>query len=239
MRSATPAPDALAELLARDRGAAVRQVAVLDAQDRIGVHTGPGCIPFAGHVAGDGFSCQANMMASDRVWGAMAERFRGAGGPLAHRLLAALDAGEEAGGDVRGRQSAALLVVQPEGEPWERTVELRVEDHPEPLDELRRLVALSDAYAEASEGDRLAGLGRHADAAARYVRAAELAPDNHELMFWGGLGIALAGDLDGGARRVAAAIAREPGFRDLLPRLTPETAPAAAAVLARLEGRPG
>jgi uncharacterized Ntn-hydrolase superfamily protein len=237
IRVGVTAPDALARLLEADPEADVRQVAAIDASGRVAVHTGAGCIPYAGDASGDDFSCQANMMGSEAVWGAMADAFRRAEGPLTHRLLAALDAGEGAGGDVRGRQSAALLVVGRTGEPWERTVELRIEDHADPLAELRRLVRLSEAYAEAGEGDRLVGEGRHREAAARYIRAAELVPDNHELMFWAGLGTALAGDVDGGAERVAAAIALEPGWGELLPRLTPDTAPSAAAVLARLRDR--
>ena len=151
------------------------------------VWTGAGCIAFAGHAVGDAFSAQANMMASEAVWGAMAEAFTRATGPLARRLLAALQAAEGAGGDARGRQSAALVVVPASGEPWERVVELRVEDHAEPLDELERLLVLHDAYALATRGDDLTGEGRHAEAGEAYRAAAALAPDNHELLFWAGL----------------------------------------------------
>jgi uncharacterized Ntn-hydrolase superfamily protein len=231
--------EALDELLAADEQARVRQVAVVDREGARAVHTGEGCIPYAGHVEGEDFSAQANMMASPKVWPAMAEAFRGAGGPLTRRLLAALDAGESAGGDVRGRQSAALLVVPAGGEPWERTVELRVEDHPQPLDELRRLLDLADAYAVATEGDDLVGEGRHAEAAARYRRAAELAPASDELLFWAGLALAQGGDLDAGVERVRSAIEMHSGWRDLLERLEPEIAPAAPEVRSELgiEGR--
>jgi uncharacterized Ntn-hydrolase superfamily protein len=234
LRDGVAAPDALSRLLGRDAEAAVRQVAVLDAAGQSAVHTGVDCIPFAGDASGDGYCCQANMMASETVWGAMSEAYRSEDGSLTSRLLAALDAAEAAGGDVRGRQSAALLVVGPEGEPWDRAVDLRVEDHPDPLAELRRLVAVSDAYAEATRGDWLAGQGRHVDAAPCYVRAAELAPENHELLFWAGLATALAGDVEAGALRVAQAIKLQPGWAELLPRLTPDAAPSAAAVQAAL-----
>jgi len=237
MRDGVAGPDALARLLAADAEAAVRQVAVVDAAGASAVHTGADCIPFAGDEPGEAFSCQANMMAGAAVWGAMAAAFRESDGPLAARLLAALDAGEAVGGDVRGRQSAALLVVGPEGEPWERRVELRVEDHAEPLVELRRLLGVSDAYAEATRGDWLAGQGRHAEAAPCYVRAAELAPGNHELLFWAGLATALAGDVEAGADRVEQAIEAQPGWGDLLPRLTADAAPSAADVLAALQAR--
>src|SRR4051812_9109032 len=147
--------DALDELLAADEQAAVRQVAVVDSGGALAVHTGDGCIPYAGHVEGAGFSAQANMMAGPDVWPAMAEEFTTATGPLPRRLLATLDAAEAAGGDVRGRQSAALLVVPREGEAWQRTLELRVEDSADPLGELRRLLDLADAYEVATEGDEL------------------------------------------------------------------------------------
>lgn len=234
LRAGASAQDALAQLLAADAEAAVRQVAVIDAAGRAAVHTGDDCIAFAGDSSGNGFSCQANMMASEAVWPTMADAYRSASGPLAVRLLAALDGAEAAGGDVRGRQSAALLVVSASGEPWERLVELRVEDHPDPNAELHRLLGLSEAYAEAGRGDALAGEGRHTEAAPCYVKAAELAPDNHELLFWAGLATALVGDLDAGAERVSAAIERQPGWGDLLPRLSTEAAPSAAGVLGRL-----
>jgi uncharacterized Ntn-hydrolase superfamily protein len=223
-------PDALAELVARDERAAFRQVAVVDAAGRVAVHTGRSCIAYAGHQTGDGYSAQANMMASAEVWPAMAQAFEGADGALARRLLAALRAAEAAGGDVRGRQSAALVVAPAEGEPWRKSVDLRVEDHPEPLDELARLLDLADAYRLASEGDELVGQGRHAEAAERYTRAAALAPGNDELLFWSGLAAAQGGDLETALDRVRRAIAVQPGWRELLDRLAPDIAPAAAAV---------
>lgn len=226
--------DALERLLSEDEGARFRQVAVIDGEGEVAAHTGPGCIDHAGHVEGDGFSAQANMMRSPDVWPVMATAYEAADGPLARRLLATLDAGEKAGGDVRGRQSAALVVVEAHGEPWQRAVELRVEDHPDPLAELRRLLDLHDAYGLATEGDDLVGEGRHAEAGDRYRRASELAADNHELLFWSGLAIAQGGDLDEGTQRVRRAIELEPGWAELLPRLTPEIAPAAEAVRKRL-----
>jgi uncharacterized Ntn-hydrolase superfamily protein len=226
---------ALAEELASDPLARFRQVAVVDHQARIAVHTGEGCMAFAGHAEGEGFSAQANMMSSERVWPAMARAFSSAEGTLDRRLLAALDAGEAAGGDVRGRQSAALLVVPPEGDPWRATAELRVEDSPEPLIELRRLLDLKDAYALADRADTLAGEGRATEAAVLYAGAAAAAPDNAELAFWAGLGIAATGDVDSGAERVREAIAASPGLGELLDRLEPEIAPSAAAVRERLK----
>ena len=132
------------------------------------------------------------------------------------------------------RQSAALLVVPGDGEPWRRSVELRVEDHTAPLDELRRLLDLHDAYELADRADSLAGEGRHAEAAELYVRAAEAAPANVELSFWAGLGIAAGGDVQGGAARVASVCEAHESWRELLARLDSEIAPAADAVRAAL-----
>lgn len=230
------APAALARRLAGDEGVAVRQVAVVDAAGTVAIHTGEGCIPYAGETVGEEFASQANMMAGDRVWGAMAEAFGdGSGQPLAERLLGALDAGEAAGGDVRGRQSAALLTVPPEPEPgWRRTVDLRVEDHPDPLAELRRLLVLQRAYALATEGDDLVAEGRHAEAGERYTAAADLAPDNGELVFWAGLAAYDQGDDALGAQRLRHALELNPRLRDLLAQLPPHVAPSAARALAAL-----
>jgi len=222
--------EALATELEGDELARFRQVAVVDARGAVAAHTGRGCIPYAGDVGGDGFSAQANMMSTADVWPAMASVFEAAEGQLARRLLAGLAAGEAAGGDIRGRQSAALLVVAAEGEPWRANVELRVEDHVDPLGELRRLLDLHEAYALADRADTLAGEGRHELAARIYRRAAEAAPANVELSFWAGLGIAASGDVAVGAERVAAALAAHEGWRELLARLDPEIAPGSEAV---------
>jgi uncharacterized Ntn-hydrolase superfamily protein len=224
------AEQALGELLAADPLAAVRQVAVVDARGGVAVHSGEDCIPCAGHVQGEHWSCQANMMARETVPAAMSDAFAAAGGELTQRLLAALDAAEGEGGDVRGRQSAAMVVVAAEGEPWRTRVNLRVEDHDAPLGELRRLVTLANAYERAGEADELMAAGRTEEAGALYRRAAELAPDNEELLFWAGLALAQAGDLDAGVDAVRRAAARHDGWLTLLDRLSPDFAPAAAAV---------
>jgi len=231
---AAPA-DALAQLLSADPGAAGRQVALVDAAGSVAAHTGSGCMPFAGHVTGDGVSCQANIMAGERVWPAMLDAFTSADGPLTPRLLEALDAGEAAGGDIRGRQSAAILVVPATGHWWETVVSLRVEDHPEPLAELRRLVELDGAYTLAGEADELVNEGRHDEAARLYQLASGLAPDSHELRFWAGLGAAQAGELQRGVADVRQAIAMHPGWMQLLQRLPADVAPSAQAVLTRLQ----
>jgi tetratricopeptide (TPR) repeat protein len=157
---------------------------------------------------------------------------------LTSRLLAALDAAEAAGGDLRGRQSAAILVVPAEGNHWDTVISLRVEDHPDPLTELRRLADLHGVYELAGQADELLNEGRHEEAAKLYLRAAELAPDNPELRFWAGLGAAQLGDLDTALRDVRAAIDAHPGWRELLERLPADVAPGARAVQTALsEGR--
>jgi uncharacterized Ntn-hydrolase superfamily protein len=210
---------ALESLLADDEAAAVRQVAVADAGGRVAVHTGDGCIAHAGHITGDGFSVQANMMGSSRVWPAMAQAFAIAEGSLARRMLASLEAGEAEGGDVRGRQSAALLVVPATGEAWRRDIELRVEDHADPLVELARLLDLHDGYALASRADELVGQGRYQEASDRYRQAALLGPDNEELLFWSGLSLVRMGDEEEGLARLRRVIAANPGWEDLLLRI--------------------
>jgi uncharacterized Ntn-hydrolase superfamily protein len=222
--------EALAALVADDAQAGSRQVACVGAGGDVAVHTGDGCIAYAGHETGHGFSAQANMMASPDVWPAMAQAYERASGPLHRRLLAALHAAEAAGGDVRGRQSAALLVVPGEGEPWATSVDVRVEDHPEPLAELDRLLDLTDAYALAGEADELAAAGLHAEAGDRYTRASALVPSSDELRFWAGLAAAAEGDLPTALERVRSAIAAHSGWRDLLGRLGEDMAPGASRV---------
>ena len=219
---ATPS-QALDAVLRLDEGAAMRQTAVVDTAGRVAVHTGGSCIREHGAVTGDGWSVQANMMRAPGVPEAMASAFSGASDaePLAERMLAALDAAEEAGGDVRGRQSAALVAG---------SVELRVEDHADPLAELRRLLALHRAYEAAAEADELMAEGRYDAAAERYERAATLAPESDELLFWAGLGAAQSGDLELGLDRVRRAIERNAAWSELLDRLGPEHAPSADAV---------
>jgi len=224
------AQDALRMLVAGDEERDLRQVGVVDARGDAAVHTGAGCIQHAGDASGEGFTCQANMMATPEVWGAMAEAYQAAAGPLAERLVIALEAGEEAGGDVRGRQSAAVVVVPREAEAHVRSVDLRVEDHPQPLAELWRVLVLHRAYELAGEADELAAQGRHDEAAPRYEQASQRAPDNDELLFWAGLAAFQVGRADEGLDRVRRAIDLNPGWRELLPRLTADLAPAAPGV---------
>jgi uncharacterized Ntn-hydrolase superfamily protein len=222
--------DALQAQLDTDPLQAVRQVAVIGVDGTIAAHTGTECIAHAGHVVGAQHSAQANMMARDTVPRAMSAAFADAQGALPERLLAALNAAEGEGGDVRGRQSAAMIVVPAEGEPWRRTVDLRVEDHDAPLDELERLLTLQRAYDLAGAADELLAAGRTHDAGALYRRAAQLAPESDELLFWAGLAIAQAGEVDQGVAAVRKAAEENPNWLVLLDRLSPAFAPAGDAV---------
>ena len=225
------AADALAALLGPDELAAVRQVGIVDAAGRVAVHTGADCIPCAGDAAGEHVSAQANMMARDTVPAAMVAGFEAAEGDLADRLLAALDAAEGEGGDVRGRQSSALVVVPPQGEAWQARFELRVEDHADPVTELRRLVRLARAYELAGQADELLASDRPTEAGALYERAAELAPESDELLFWAGLAQVHTGDAERGRRR------RPAGDRDP-PGLARPARPALAGLRPRGGARP-
>jgi uncharacterized Ntn-hydrolase superfamily protein len=177
------------------------------------------------------------MMLNSTVPDAMAAAFESASGPLAERLLAALDGGEAAGGDVRGRQSAALLVVPADGEAWRTAFDLRVDDHPDPLAELRRIHRLQRAYHLSERAEDLVAEGRHEEAAPLFVQASEEAPESDELLFWAGLGAAQGGDMEAALERVRAAADMNPRWLELLDRLRPDVAPAASAVRAALDAR--
>ncbi len=196
MRAGRNAPEALAGLLRADKNEAVRQVAMIDAQGRVAAHTGKLCVPEAGNIAGEGFSCQANLMLKNTVWNAMARAFEGTKGELVDRLMAALEAAEAEGGDIRGRQSAAIIVVKGKssGVWWkDRLYDLRVEDNPAPLVELKRLIRLNKAYNFMNAGDELLTDGKVEEAMRSYSLAMEMYPDNAEMVFWPAVTLASTG----------------------------------------------
>jgi len=222
MRAGKSAPAALAALLAADEGREMRQVAMVDTSGRVAVHTGPHCIADAGHESGEGFSAQANMMAGPEVWPAMARAYREAQGDLASRMLAALEAGQAAGGDVRGKQSAAMLIVKPvsTGRPWaDAVMELRVEDHSEPIQELGRLVNLQRAYQHMNRGDELLGVRKVEEALREYRAAAEMAPEIEELPFWHAVTLADLGRVDEALPIFRDVFARNADWATLVSRL--------------------
>ena len=222
MKEGKPAQQALDSLLAQDPQKDVRQVAMVDAQGRVGTWTGPKCIAAAGHQAGAGYSVQANLMDKPTVWPAMARAFEAAKGDLADRMLAALEAAEAEGGDIRGRQSAAMIVVRAKstGEPWrDRLVDLRVDDHPQPLAELRRLLSLHRAYEEMNLGDEAVAKQDVQAALRHYTRATELAPEIAEIPFWQAVTLFVAGQEDKALALFRDVFAREERWARLIPRL--------------------
>ncbi len=237
MRSGKPATRALEELLSKDSHENVRQVAFIDAKGNVAVHTGDLCIPAAGHKTGKDYSVQGNMLASDNVWPEMAKAFESTSGVLAERILAALEAGQKAGGDVRGKQSAALVVtkvVSPD-EPWRnRIVDLRVEDHPDPIKELRRLFNLRKAYDLANQGDGFLAAGEYDKAAQAYNDALVIVPDNDELMFWRGAMLLQSGHEQEALDDLRQAIEKNPRWLKLLERIQEEHFPGARKVLEKL-----
>lgn len=199
LRGGDPAPHALAALLAADPQRDVRQVAFVDARGQAAAHTGDKCIAHAGHFVGDGFSVQANIMANDRVVPAMAAAYQGARGDLAERLLVALEAAQREGGDLRGCQSAALLVVRgaaSDKPSHDVVVDLRVDEAADPLAELRRLLGRQRVYDRMNAGD--VAVERQDLAAARdhYAAAAAAAPDDAEVRYWQAVTLATTGDVD-------------------------------------------
>lgn len=222
MKQGVSAPDALAALVAADPGEAVRQVAFVDAHGKVATHTGKNCIASAAHHAGAGYSVQANMMENERVVPAMARAFEQTKGALAERLLAALAAAQAEGGDVRGQQSAALLVVRgtATGKIWEdRVVDLRVEDCATPVAELARLYRVHEAYAHMNAGDLALETKDLARALAEYGRAAELCPDNREIVFWSAFTLATNERLAEALPLFKTLFAAETRWRQLLERL--------------------
>jgi uncharacterized Ntn-hydrolase superfamily protein len=222
MRGGASAEEALAEALATDAGADRRQVAMIDATGRTAAHTGSHCIPAAGHMSEAGVSVQANLVWRNSVWLAMLEAYHAAEGDLAARLLAALDAAEAEGGDLRGRQSAAILVVGGErtDRPWEHVLmDLRVDDHDDPLTELRRLVGLHRAWAAFRRSDELERAGQPEAALEAERLATEAEPDAVELAFWHGLSLVREGRAVDAGPYLRRAVARDHGFAELLPRL--------------------
>ena len=188
LKEGKTAQQALDQLLSDDEGREVRQVAIVDAKGNIAAHTGKKCIQFADHITGVQFSVQSNMMLTDKVCNAMAVAFKSAPNlPIAERVLAALNAAEAAGGDIRGKQSAALLVVpaKSNGEPWnERSVDLRVDDNDTPLKELGRLLKVQQAYEHMNKGDLAVEVNDMPKAMLEYGTAMKMQPENLEMQYW-------------------------------------------------------
>jgi uncharacterized Ntn-hydrolase superfamily protein len=222
MRAGKSAPEALRALLVTDEQREVRQVGMIDAGGGLATHTGTLCIPEAGGQSGAHYAVQANLMHRDTVWSAMARAFEQTSGDLVERMLAALEAAEAEGGDIRGRQSAAVIVVGGErtGRPWaDRVFDLRVEDHPEPLQELRRLVGIQRAYNHMTAGDDCLALRDWPCAEREYGEARRLQPANAEMTFWYAVALVTGGQVDNARPLFAQAFAADPRWRELVSRL--------------------
>ncbi len=222
LRHGKTAAQALGGLLVTDPQHQVRQVAIIDRSGAVATHTGDMCIAYAGHYKGHHYSVQANLMRDSTVWGAMAKAFETTNGDLAERMMAALEAAEAEGGDIRGKQSAAMVVVtgKPTGLPWkDRLVDLRVDDSPEPLKELRRLLNINRAYDHMNKGDDFITVDDIASANREYARAAELAPGNPEIIFWHAVTLVSAGKVEESLPLFKKVFAAGEEWRVLVPRL--------------------
>jgi len=243
MRAGRSAPEALRGLLAADDGRDVRQVAMVDAQGRVAAHTGRKCIAAAGHLVGANYSVQANLMDKPTVWPAMARAFESAAGDLTDRLLAALAAAQREGGDIRGQQSAAILVVrgQSTGRPWvDREADLRVEDSADPLGELRRLVRAHRAYQHMNAGDDCSAQKKWDCAEHEYGAAEKLLPEQVEIVFWHAVTLVTSGRVEEALPLFKKVFAREPKWEELVGRLpASELLPADEKLLARIRAQLG
>jgi uncharacterized Ntn-hydrolase superfamily protein len=219
MAAGKTASEALSALLRADAKSETRQVAMVDSKGRVATHTGSKCIPQAGHAVGEGMSCQGNIMKSRQVWTQMEHRFEERHDlPLPERLVAALEAGEDAGGDLRGKRSAAILVVAADvkASQWDgRLVDLRVEDHPEPVPELRRLLRYKRGYEWVSKGDDLLTSEKYEEAMRAYRKGIELVPEVLELRYWVGLSMLKTREKAKGIEMLTAVFREDPSWTKL------------------------
>ena len=222
MESGITAVDALKTLTSKDDGEAVRQVGMIDIKGNVAAHTGSRCIKYAGHIVGENYSVQANMMANGTVPKAMAVAFEKTKGDLADRMMAALEAAEAEGGDIRGKQSAAMVIVsgEPSGVDWKDTkLSLRIEDHPTPLIELKRLIRVHRAYQHANMGDHYMETEEIDKALIEYSKAAEYYPENAELPYWSAVALANGGRLEEALPVFQSVFQRNPDLKTMTPRL--------------------
>lgn len=224
MKSGKSPLEALEILLAGDKGRSFRQVALIDAQGNTAAFTGETCIPEAGHINKKNYSVQANLMLNNTVWPAMEKAFLETKGPLAERLIATLEAAQAEGGDIRGKQSAALLVVRgkPTGNIWEdRLIDLRVEDHPEAVGEIKRLLKVYRAYEHMNAGDVAVEKGDEESALREYGAAQEMFPGNLEMKYWTAVSLANMKRTDEALPLFKEVFEEDANWKILTPRLVP------------------
>ncbi len=223
MKEGKSAQEVLEFLIKNDDGRDVRQLAILDKNGNSAAYTGSRCIPFAGHIEGVNYSVQANLMESETVWGAMEKAFLETKNfPLAERLVAALEAAQAEGGDIRGKQSAAILVVRGEstGKIWEdRLVDLRIDDHANPIKEMKRLLKVHRAYEHMNKGDLEVEHGNIENAVKEYGAAEKMFPDNLEMKFWHAVTLANAGEMDVALPLFREVFTKNKKWHTLTPRL--------------------
>lgn len=215
--------EALDLLLSDDPGKDYRQVAILDKQGRVATHTGKSCIDYAGHANGPDFSVQANMMLNDQVVPAMEKAWKENHSlPLAERMVAVLKAAQQVGGDIRGKQSAALLIVAPEGSaaPWNDVLlDLRVDDAPDPISEIDRLLKVYRAYEHMNQGDYYVEKQEMQRAMEEYNQAMRMFPDNLEMQYWTAITLANGKELSKASEMLQDIYKTDPNWRELTRRL--------------------
>lgn len=213
---------AIDSLIASDPGKDVRQLAILDKNGDVAVYTGKNCIQFAGHIKGKGYFVQANLMASDKVWPAMSKAFENTKAPIAERLMAALKVAENEGGDIRGKQAAAMLVVRakPTGNIWEdRLVDLRIADHENPIKELERLLKVHRAYEHMNNGDLAMEHGNSELANKEYTAANKLMPESEEMKFWQAVTLANKNKMEEALKLFKVIFKKNQNWKILTPRI--------------------
>jgi len=222
MENGMSAKDALKSLTDQDEAEAVRQVAMIDINGNVAAHTGERCIVFANHVVGKNYSVQANMMENSTVPKAMAVAFENSSGDLADRMMAALEAAEKEGGDIRGKQSAAMVIMsgEPTGIEWKDTkMSLRIEDHPTPLKELKRLIRIHRAYQHANKGDYYMELNQIDNALTEYNKASKYYPENPELPYWSAVALVNGGRINEALPIFKAVFKSNSNLKKMTPRL--------------------
>lgn len=215
--------EALDQLLSDDTGKEFRQVAIIDTQGRVATHTGKNCVDNAGHLNGENFSVQANMMLNDKVVPAMEKAWKNnAALPLAERMVEVLKAAQQAGGDIRGKQSAALLVVSPQntGKPWDdRLIDLRVDDATHPIAELSRLLRVSRAYEHMNKGDLYVEQNEMQKAMTEYNLAMKMFPNNLEMQYWTAITLANGKEVEKASVMLQKIYKQDANWRELTKRL--------------------
>lgn len=222
LKTGKTAQEVVDQLIASDEGRDVRQLAIVDSKGNSAGYTGAKCISEAGHIVGNGYSVQANMMLNNTVWSAMSKAFENSTGPLAERLVASLEAAQNECGDIRGKQSACLLVVKgnASGNIWEdRIIDLRVEDNPEPITEIKRLLKVYRAYEHMNKGDLAVEKNDMKLAMDEYNAAMEMFPENLEMKYWTAVSLANTGEVEKSLPMFKEIFAADKNWKELTKRL--------------------